>query len=88
MPAATDADAAEEMLGWAVAVVLDGGTSHGASASTIVDCTGARPRLLREGAIAPRGARRVLAGLGTFLEEPDRGARRGAQADGGRPPGA
>ncbi len=71
--AATDADAAEEMLGWATAVVLDGGPSKGAAASTIVDCTGDRPRLLREGAIDRAELASVLTGLGTYLEvdEPD-----------------
>ena len=68
-PAATDADAAEEMLGWAVATVLDGGTSRGGEASTIIDCTGRRPRVLRAGAIAPEELRSVLAGLGAELEE-------------------
>ena len=38
-PAATDADAAEEMLGDAVAVIVDGGTSPGGEASTIIDVT-------------------------------------------------
>ena len=71
--AATDADAAEEMLGWATAVVLDGGPSKGTAASTIVDCTGDRPRLLREGAIDRAELASVLTGLGTYLEvdEPD-----------------
>ena len=64
-PAATDAAAAEQMLGESVEVILDGGPSDGNLASTIVDCTGDRPRILREGAISadgaardPRGARR------------------------------
>ena len=66
--AATDADTAEDMLGWAAAVVLDGGPSRSAVASTIVDCTGERPRLLREGAIGREELAGVLAGLGTELE--------------------
>jgi L-threonylcarbamoyladenylate synthase len=67
-PAATNADDAEEMLGWAVEVVLDGGTSNGSLASTIVDCTGTRPRVLREGAISATELATVLEGLGTELE--------------------
>ena len=51
-PAATDADEAERMLGESVEVVLDGGPSPGTAASTIVDCTGKRPRILREGALS------------------------------------
>jgi hypothetical protein len=57
------------MLGWATAVILDGGPSKGLTASTIVDCTGERPRLLREGAIGREELAGVLSGLGTFLEE-------------------
>ncbi len=51
-PAATDADAAERMLGGQVAVILDGGPTAGEVPSTILDCTGDRPRMLRAGAIA------------------------------------
>lgn len=51
-PAALDADEAMEMLGESVAVVIDGGASPGGVASTILDATGERPRLLRAGAIA------------------------------------
>lgn len=50
-PAATDVDAAERMLGESVAVYLDAGTSPGGTASTILDVTGATPRVLREGPI-------------------------------------
>ncbi len=71
-PAATNADDAEDMLGWAVEVVLDGGPSNGSAPSTIVDCTGANPRILREGALSATEIDSVLEGLGTRLEtEPD-----------------
>ena len=71
-PAATDADAAERMLGTSVQVILDGGPSPGSAASTIVDCTGTRPRILREGAISAEELDPVLRGLGTELEvDPD-----------------
>lgn len=50
-PAAVDADEAVAMLGEAVAVVVDGGAAPGGVASTIIDATGPRPRLLRAGAI-------------------------------------
>ena len=68
-PAATDADAAEEMLGDAVEVLLDGGPSAGAIASTIVDCTGERPRVLRAGAIDREVLVQALEELGTSLDE-------------------
>ena len=75
-PAATNADEAEEMLGWGVEVILDGGPSDGSVASTIVDCTGTRPRVLREGAISVAALSTVLEGLGTELEtDPDPGDR-------------
>lgn len=51
-PAATDADAAEEMLGDAVAVIVDGGTSPGGEASTIIDVTVPEGRVLRLGALS------------------------------------
>lgn len=50
-PAATTIDDAERMLGDAVAVYLDAGTSPGGVASTILDVTSATPRILREGPI-------------------------------------
>jgi len=51
-PAATDADAAEEMLGDAVAVIVDAGPSAGGEASTIVDATLPEGRVLRRGALS------------------------------------
>ena len=50
-PAATTVDDAERMLGDAVAVYLDAGTSPGGVASTILDTTASVPRLLREGPV-------------------------------------
>ncbi|GAA3665816.1 L-threonylcarbamoyladenylate synthase [Nocardioides ginsengisoli] len=67
-PPALDADAAEEMLGESVAVVIDGGTSPGGVASTIIDATGERPRLLRLGAIAVADLDAVLADLELTVE--------------------
>jgi tRNA threonylcarbamoyl adenosine modification protein (Sua5/YciO/YrdC/YwlC family) len=50
-PAATTIDDAERMLGDAVAVYLDAGTSPGGVASTILDVTAPTPRILRQGPI-------------------------------------
>ena len=47
-PTATTAAEVAATFGEAVAVVLDGGTCAGAP-STVVDCTGQEPKLLREG---------------------------------------
>lgn len=49
-PTATTAEEVAALFGPAVAVVLDGGRCDGAP-STVVDCTGTRPKLLREGRI-------------------------------------
>ena len=59
-PAATNAEDVIDMLGDVVAVVLDAGPSPGEQPSTIVDCTGDRPRILREGAIPAHEIHRVL----------------------------
>jgi len=71
MPAATDADAAIEMLGDSVRVVLDGGPVSGTASSTIVAATGERPRLLRAGAIPTDELRTFLAGHGAELDTGD-----------------
>jgi L-threonylcarbamoyladenylate synthase len=60
LPAATTAAAAEEQLGSAVAVYLDGGPCARDVPSTIVDLTGAVPRLLRAGAISVERLRQVV----------------------------
>jgi L-threonylcarbamoyladenylate synthase len=51
-PAATTAQEAIEQLGDHAAVVLDDGPRASSAASTIVDCTGPTPRVLRVGAIS------------------------------------
>ena len=68
-PAATNADDAIDMLGDVVAVVLDAGETRSEQPSTIVDCTGDRPRILREGAIPAREIHRVLADTGHAFED-------------------
>lgn len=52
LPAATTCDEAERQLGTSVQIYLDGGESPGSVASTIVDLTTARPRILRVGAVS------------------------------------
>lgn len=69
MPAATDADQAEEMLGEAVAVILDAGESPGGEASTIVDVTGSQGRVLRLGALSLERLNEVLEPLGATLTD-------------------
>ena len=60
---ATTVDEAMAQLGESVAVYLDGGTCGDAVPSSIVDVTGERPRLLREGAISLEELRKVVPDL-------------------------
>lgn len=82
MPAATNADEAAEMLSAQVAVILDGGPTSDDLPSTIVDCTGAQPRVLRAGAIGVAELRELLAESEVALDDVSDG-----EPDGG-PPGA
>jgi len=59
-PAATTAQDAVEQLGEHAAVVLDDGPRAGSAASTIVDCTGPVPRVLRVGAVPVNRLRDVV----------------------------
>jgi L-threonylcarbamoyladenylate synthase len=74
MPAATDADQAEQMLGDEVAVIVDAGPvgqegSPGAEASTIIDVTGSQGRVLRRGALSLEQLNEVLEPLGATLTD-------------------
>jgi tRNA threonylcarbamoyl adenosine modification protein (Sua5/YciO/YrdC/YwlC family) len=69
MPAATDADQAEEMLGSSITVLLDGGPTPGAVPSTIVDVTGASGRVLRLGAVSLEALNEVVAPLGVEITD-------------------
>ncbi|SFO90015.1 translation factor SUA5 [Geodermatophilus dictyosporus] len=62
-PAATTAQEALAQLGERAAVVLDGGPRAGAAPSTIVDCTGPVPRVLRVGAVPVDRLREVVPDL-------------------------
>lgn len=59
-PPATTAAVAREQLGSLVSVYLDGGPAAHAVASTIVDLTADRPRILREGAVSAAEIAEVL----------------------------
>lgn len=59
-PPATTSSGAEEQLGMDVAVYLDGGPAPVGVPSTIVDLTGAAPRVLREGAVSLDKIRKVV----------------------------
>jgi L-threonylcarbamoyladenylate synthase len=66
---ASDAAGLVAQLGEHVDLVLDGGQAHGGPASTVVDCTGARPRILREGAIPRSAIAETLTRAGVALDE-------------------
>ena len=59
-PAADTALGIVEQFGDAVAVILDGGPARGPLASTVVDCSGERPRIRRAGVLAPSRLARAL----------------------------
>ncbi|HEX2316673.1 MAG TPA: L-threonylcarbamoyladenylate synthase [Thermomonospora sp.] len=67
-PAARDVGEAEEMLGDAVSVYLDGGRAALGEASTIIDLTGPVPRVLRSGAVSEDKIRAVV---GVLLTDED-----------------
>lgn len=50
-PEGRDAAEIAGLFGDAIELVLDGGPANGGPASTVVDCTGDRPRVIRPGAI-------------------------------------
>jgi L-threonylcarbamoyladenylate synthase len=52
LPEASDAAEILDQLGEEIDLILDGGPARGGPASTVVDCSAAGTRILREGAIA------------------------------------
>ena len=62
-PAATTAEDAREQLGYSVGVYLEAGPTPDSLPSSIVDVTGATPRLLRAGAIPLEKLRDVVPSL-------------------------
>jgi L-threonylcarbamoyladenylate synthase len=63
-PDATDAADVLVQLGDRVDLVLDGGMARAGIPSTVVDCSGAAPRILREGALSPAALAEALASAG------------------------
>ena len=64
VPEARAADEIRAQLGEAVDLILDGGPAHGGPASTVIDCTGERPVILRAGAIPVERVTAILAAAG------------------------
>lgn len=64
LPEASDASGILAQLGDAVDLILDGGPAHGGPPSTVVDCTGETPLILREGAVSAQRVAAILAEAG------------------------
>lgn len=64
VPEARDAQEIQAQLGDAIDLILDGGVAHGGPASTVVDCTGDRPTILRVGAISAARVIEILDAVG------------------------
>jgi L-threonylcarbamoyladenylate synthase len=60
VPEARDARAILDQLGDSIDLILDGGPAHGGPASTVVDCTGDLPGILRVGAVPVATVARIL----------------------------
>jgi len=75
LPEASDAAAIVDQLGDSVDLVLDGGPAHGGPASTVVDCSGPLPTILRAGAVSAAEIAAVLdaAGVEHVLRDLDAG---------------
>lgn len=68
-PEAADAAGIMAQLGAEIDLVLDGGPARGGPASTIVDCTGDQPSILRVGAVAAASVAEILAANGIDLAQ-------------------
>ena len=64
LPEASDATEIRDQLGAAIDLILDGGAARGGTPSTVVDCSGAVPRILRVGAIPNAAIERRLQSAG------------------------
>ena len=70
-PEGRDAPEIVDQVGDAIDLVLDGGPAHGGPASTVVDCTGERPRVLRVGAVPLAEVAAALRAAGVALDPGD-----------------
>lgn len=70
MPAATTAQAARDMLADSVALYLDDGERAQTQPSTIVDCTGTHPRVVRDGGVPVHELRALVPETLGMGEEP------------------
>jgi L-threonylcarbamoyladenylate synthase len=59
-PSPATAQEVYTQLGGRIALIMDGGITPGGVPSTVVDCTGAEPRILRPGPVSEQKIRAVL----------------------------
>ena len=59
-PSPSTAEEVQDQLGGRIALIIDGGRTPGGVPSTVVDCTGAEPSILREGPISKEEILAVL----------------------------
>ena len=69
LPAALDADEAENMLGERVRVILDAGPTPGPVPSTIIDCTTDEGRVLRRGVITLEQLNEVVGAYDALIQD-------------------
>jgi tRNA A37 threonylcarbamoyladenosine synthetase subunit TsaC/SUA5/YrdC len=67
MPPAVTANEARDQLGYGVSTYLEAGPCSDPIPSSIVDCTGPAPRVLRDGAIPFEKLREVVPNLQPFV---------------------
>lgn len=82
-PAATTGQEALDQLGGAVAVYLEDGPREGGLPSTILDCTGTEPVVLRLGALSTADLRSVLGATTLHDSPPDPAAEASGEQEGG-----
>jgi L-threonylcarbamoyladenylate synthase len=68
LPEAPDAETIAAQLGDSIDLILDGGPAHGGPSSTVVDCSGEMPTVLREGAVPLARVAGILDGAGVRHE--------------------
>lgn len=85
LPEARDAGEILDQLGDAIDLVLDGGPARGGPASTIVECSGVTPRILRIGEVPLERVSAILdaAGVRHELARQARSGRSNGRAGGG-----
>ena len=62
-PARSAKEAFDQLKGTSVELIIDGGTTNSGTPSTIIDCSGMPPKLIRSGAIAEESIWKLIEGM-------------------------